>query len=160
VLTTSNAAEKSSGACAGGGGLYKIFFYFLSFVHESIVPFFRPVCIAHTVAIQLHGYGAIYDPPSTSLLYATHHTILVITIFCKGRGGGGQEASSLIYPLQDIVSLQSFIVGVHHPFIAPPHLQSLPYCNTIARPFRNIRPPTDPPFGCHAPYHIGDGNIV
>jgi len=36
-------------------------------------------------------------------------------------------------------------VGVHHPFIAPLHLQSLPYCNTIARPLRNIRlPPNDP----------------
>jgi len=40
------------------------------------------------------------------------------------------------------------------------HLQSLPYCNTIARPLRNIRPPTDPPFLCHTPYTIGDGNIV
>jgi len=29
----------------------------------------------------------------------------------------------------------------------PPLLQSLPYCNTIARPMRNIRPPIDlPPF--------------
>jgi len=27
-----------------------------------------------------------------------------------------------------------------------PPLQSLPYCNTNARPLRNIRPPTDPPF--------------
>ena len=43
-----------------------------------------------------------------------------------------------------IVSLQSFIVGVNHPFIAPPHLQSLPYSNSIARPSCNIRPPTDP----------------
>ena len=30
--------------------------------------------------------------------------------------------------------------------VLPPHLQSLPYCNTIAGPLRNIRPPTDPPF--------------
>jgi len=28
----------------------------------------------------------------------------------------------------------------------PPHLQSLPYCNTIARPLRSIRPPHRPPF--------------
>ena len=28
-------------------------------------------------------------PPSTSLLYALHHTILVITISCKGQGGRG-----------------------------------------------------------------------
>ena len=27
--------------------------------------------------------------------------------------------------LQDIVSLQSFIVGVYHPFMPPPHVQSL-----------------------------------
>jgi len=41
-----------------------------------------------------------------------------------------------------------------------PDLQSLPYCNTIARPLRNIRPPTDPFFLCHTPYNIGDGNIA
>jgi len=41
-----------------------------------------------------------------------------------------------------------------------PHLQRPPYCNTIARPLRNIRPATDPPFVCHTPYYIGDGNIV
>jgi len=30
-------------------------------------------------------------------------------------------------------------------FYSPlPHLQSLPYCNTVARPLRNIRPPTAP----------------
>jgi len=36
---------------------------------------------------NLHGYWAIYDPPSTALLYAIHHTILVITISRKGQGG-------------------------------------------------------------------------
>jgi len=39
------------------------------------------------------------------------------------------------------------IVGVNHPFIVPLHLQSLPCCNTIARPLRYIyAPPTDPSF--------------
>jgi len=43
-----------------GVGLYKIFFYFESFVHESIVlSFLPPTCIAHTVAILLHDYWAI-----------------------------------------------------------------------------------------------------
>jgi len=47
-------------------------------MHESIVfSFFRLACIAHTVAILLHGYWAIQDPPSTSLVYAIHHTRLV-----------------------------------------------------------------------------------
>ena len=27
----------------------------------------------------------------------------------------------------------------------PPHLRSLPYCNTTARPLRNIYPPPTPP---------------
>jgi len=53
--------------------------------------------------------------------------------------------------------LHSFIVGVNHPSSIPRHLRSLPYCNTIARPLRNIGPPTDPPV---TPYHIADGNIV
>ena len=84
------------------------------------------------------------------------------------RGGVGRllrpssvgRAPAQVWPLQDIVSLQSFIVGVHHAFISPTHLQSLPYCNTITRPLRNIRPSTDPPFVCHTSYNIGDGNIV
>jgi len=42
----------------------------------------------------------------------------------------------------------------------PPHLQSLPYCNTIARLLGNRRPLTDPPFVCHTPYSIGNGNIL
>jgi len=53
-----------------------------------------------------------------------------------------------------------FIVGVNHPFIAPPHLHSLPYCNAIARPLRNTGPSNDPPFVCHTSYNIGDGTIV
>ena len=44
--------------------------------------------------------------------------------------------------------------------LRPPHLQSLPYCITIARPLCNIRPPIDPSFVCHTPYNISDGNIV
>jgi len=42
----------------------------------------------------------------------------------------------------------------------PPHLRNLPYCNSIARPLRNTRLPTDPPVVCHTLYNIGDGNIV
>ena len=50
--------------------------------------------------------------------------------------------------------------GSQSSFYTPPHLQSLPYCNTIARPLRNIRPPTDPHCVCHTPCTVGDGNIV
>jgi len=44
--------------------------------------------------------------------------------------------------------------------LPPPHMQSLPYCNTIALPSRNMCSPTDPPVLCHPPYTIGNGNIV
>jgi len=44
--------------------------------------------------------------------------------------------------------------------LPPPHWQSLPYCITIARPLRNIRPPTYSFFLCNTPYTIGDGNLV
>jgi len=44
-----------------------------------------PTCIAHTIAILLHVYCAIYDAPPAPLVYATHHTILVIAISCKGQ---------------------------------------------------------------------------
>jgi len=50
---------------------------------------------------------------------------------------------------------ESFILA-----LPSPHLQRLPYCNTIGRPLRNIRPATDPPCLCHAPYNIGHGNLV
>jgi len=69
---------------SGRIGLYKIFLYFDSFVHESIVlSFLPPICIGHTVAILLRASWAVYDPSSTSLLYALHHTILVKTISCE-----------------------------------------------------------------------------
>jgi len=49
-------------------GLYKIMFCFYSCVHKSIVlSFFRPACIARTVALLLHDYWAIYDPPQPPL---------------------------------------------------------------------------------------------
>jgi len=56
--------------------------------------------------------------------------------------------------VQDIVSLQSFSVRVHHPVIALLHLQSPPDCNTIVRPLRNIygHLPTPPPV--YAIHHI------
>ena len=73
-------------------------------MHESIVlSFFRPACIAHTVAILLHGYWAIYDPLSTSLWYAIHHIILLITMSCKGQD----------WPLHNI-ALTNIVWCVYH----------------------------------------------
>ena len=55
-------------------GLYKIFFYFESFVHESIVlSFLPPTCIGHTVAILFATLGQHTTPPRPPLCMP--HTI-------------------------------------------------------------------------------------
>ena len=67
-------------------GLYKILLDLEAFVHEPILRALPPpTCIARTLAILLHVYCAIYDAPPTPLVYAIHHTILVIAISCKGQ---------------------------------------------------------------------------
>jgi len=85
-------------------GLYNIFFYFGAFVHESInllVP--HPTCVAHTIALLLHDYCAMYDPPSTPLVYAIHHTVLAMGISCKvqlvplWQPGGGSRCAGESY---------------------------------------------------------------
>ena len=64
-------------------------------------------------------------------------------------------------PYKILFHFKALLWRANHPFIAPPHLQSLPYCNTIARPFRNMRAPPPPPLlYSHTPYNIDDGNIV
>jgi len=45
-------------------GIYKIFFHFVAFVHESILLVLpSSTCTAHSIAVLLHGYCAKYDPP-------------------------------------------------------------------------------------------------
>ena len=67
-------------------GIYKVLFYFEAFVHESIILLSPPpTCTARTIAILLHVYCAIYDAPPTTLVYAIHHTILVITTSGHGQ---------------------------------------------------------------------------
>jgi len=67
--------------------LYKIMFHFKASVHELIILISPPppTSIAYTTAVLLHDYWAMYDPPSTPLLYAILHILLVITISCKGQ---------------------------------------------------------------------------
>jgi len=65
---------------------YKIFIYFEAVVHESLIlssP--TSTCIVHSGAIRLHDHLIVYDTLSDLPLYAIHHTILVISISCKGQ---------------------------------------------------------------------------
>jgi len=83
-------------------GLYKIFVYFKVFFCTSESYFSCPSPSAsalptHTVAVLLHEYCAINDPPQASRLYAIHHTILVITISCNGQLAGTVAASSFTF---------------------------------------------------------------
>jgi len=106
-------------------GLHTIFVHFEAFVQASIILYCSPpTCIANTIVIALHDYWAIYDPPSTSLVCAIHHTILVITISCKGqpsmgwRGTGPQTVSpeptrGPSWPVQEIVLFRGFCARIY-----------------------------------------------
>jgi len=62
-------------------------------VHPPPPP---PACIAHPCTILLHDHCEVYVSPSNSRLYAIDHTMLVMTVSCKGqmatcrRSGGGE----------------------------------------------------------------------
>jgi len=71
-----------------------------------------------------------------------------------GPGSAQEPETDLVFHLKALLWESIMLLCPH------PHLRSLPYCNTNARPLRNIRPPTDPSFVCHTAYNIGDGNIV
>jgi len=68
--------------------------------------------------------------------------------------------SSAAWPLQDIVSLQSFIVGVNHMFIVPPTCKAYPIVILLHDHSAIYAPPPDPSFVCHTAYKIGNGNIM
>jgi len=56
-----------------------------------------PRCIANTIAILLHDHCAMYDPLPTHLLYAIHHTQLVLAISCEGQAGSRGLPRSPLY---------------------------------------------------------------
>jgi len=57
--------------------------------NQSSVHCSRPPALPMLLQYYCMSIGQYTTPPSTSILYAIHHTILVITISCKGQGGGG-----------------------------------------------------------------------
>jgi len=104
VLTVVPASERVSPGCGAGAapppsrsmdwggytlgfGLCKTFVHFLcwgggqSIIH--LIPL--PIRTTPTTAIPSRDFCTISDPPPLTLpLYAIHHTILVMTISCKG----------------------------------------------------------------------------
>ena len=55
-------------------------------MHKSILLLLsRPTCIAHAIAILLHGYCALYNPCPTTRVYAIYYTILGMEILSTGR---------------------------------------------------------------------------
>ena len=70
---------RAPGGCASQAclGLYKILFYFEAYVHASIISLLPPPTrIAHTIALLVHDYYAIYDLTPTRLVHSIHRTIL------------------------------------------------------------------------------------
>jgi len=83
----------------------------------------RSTCKAYPIAILLHDHCAIYAPPATPLLYAIHHTILVMARSCKGQKTVQQKLEigntkpdwdrpfvrQEAWPLQDIVYFGAYV---------------------------------------------------
>ena len=120
-----------------------------------------PTRIAHTIALLLHDYCAIYEPPPTPRLHAIHHKMLVIAISCKGQGAlaGVVPAAPWsvlgFWPIYNVYKIVRFITSTKFlctnesspAFLAHPHLHCPHYCGTIARDccaINNIRPPPPP----------------
>ena len=94
--------------------------YFESFVHESnLFSILPPTCIVYTIAILLQDCCAVYNLPSTSPFYAIQHTILVITISCKGQITSSFSVGPTHTPVRSrsrrSSSLPSFVIVVNPP---------------------------------------------
>jgi len=103
-------------------GLHKILIRFQAVVHESTIRVL-PIVIynAHTIAMLLHDYCAIYAPLPTSLVYAIHHTILVVAISCKGQPPMCRRRRRLFH-----ADRQGRRARLHrHPVVAHPRLHHL-----------------------------------
>jgi len=132
------------------------------YIHLAILQQIHCIPLYPTVSSCIRTYLAV---SSCIPLYLTVSHRLENGIWPKIHSRGG---STMCCPDPSLLRVRLYKILFHlkalwwryPPFIAPPHLQRLPYCNTIARPLRNIGPATDPPFVCHTPYNIGDGNIV
>ena len=144
-------------------GLYKIFFHLFLCVQESTIPLLPPpIRITRTIAILLRDVCAIYDLPPTSLLYAIHHTRLVITMSCKGQADPRGPCAPLAHlGLYKVMFYFEAVVHESTFLLSPP-----PTCiaHTVAILLRYycaiFDPPPDPLFVCHTPYHIVHRNIV
>jgi len=114
--------------------------------------------IVHLLMTASHEYVNIYSTCRVPILppppYLQLDFAIANLVWCKAyeRGFGVGLYKILFYFETN--------VRINHPFIAPSHLYCSHYCNTIARLLRNIRCPPDPPFACHTPYNIANGNIV
>jgi len=74
---------------------YKILFYFKTLLWESIILSLPPSHLqslpyCNTIARPLRN---IRPTPATLLLYAIHHTLLVMAISCEGQDGAEFEDS-------------------------------------------------------------------
>jgi len=131
-------------------------------VYDALLspPRFRPLFLSHILYRWVNQITAYYSNLVVVVFVSTGGPLDETRVDTSGSPEFGLTLSFGFQPLHDIDSLQSFIVGDNHPFIALLHLQSLPYCNTIARLLRNIPPPHRLLRVCHTSYNIAEIALV
>jgi len=109
--------------------------------HPFIAP---PTCIAHTVAILLQYYCAIFDPLPTPCFHVIHPTILLITISCKGQHAPYSTVAESVASREEMdpASLAHSVAILFHDYWA------------VYTPLSN------PPFSRHTPCDIINNNVV
>ena len=119
-------------------------------MHVSLIlSFFRPACIAHTVAIPKHGYWAIYGPPRPPFGHAIHLALLVMTISYKGQGTVRQSR-----PLRFVKVVSSFKITQFLRLVSDQALQKHQVGLVLRK--EEGHSPSNPPKGFHRIYPGGN----
>jgi len=119
-------------------------------MHQSSFHSSIPLALPTLSQYYCTTIGQYKTPTSISRVYAIHHTMLAITMSCKGQ----VSLYKILFHFKPLLS-ESIIL-----LLLPPACKSYPIAVPLHDHCSIYAPPTDPPVVCHTPYNIGDGNIV
>jgi len=130
--------QRRNGSGNGGGGRVRV--GLTRHVYVCIYVYMY-ICVCIYIYIYIYIYRGVNSVSSART-------------WGRGRGWGRLAFTRYPFTLKLVYTSQS---SVH---CSPSPLYCTPHCNTIARPWCNVRPPPAPPFVCYTRYNIGNDNIV